>query len=196
MTKIIDFYLKISYYIYSPTKGALYMGKRRKKQQQINVKTLLISSVFLATILVIDQIFAKPHSIGFWLRLSLIIIIPTAAGVALYYTKRKKQQALKETLIAMGVNSPMKLSPTDYEKLCALLLEKNGWKTELTKATGDYGADIIASKRGTKIVVQCKQWTDAVGVKAVQEVHSAKELASKLGILLLSHNDLIDLKSL
>jgi restriction system protein len=41
--------------------------------------------------------------------------------------------------------------------------------------SGDYGADVIA--RGflfTKIVVQCKCYSNPVGVKAIQEAYAAK----------------------
>jgi restriction system protein len=106
-------------------------------------------------------------------------------------------------------------TPIEYEAFCAQLLELAGWKTTLTKATGDQGADIIAEKRGKKLVVQCKFYSQPVGNKAVQEVSaakqfvcadlaavasnmgftkSAKELASANGVLLLHHNELSDIR--
>ena len=105
-------------------------------------------------------------------------------------------------------------TPTEYEGFCAQLLELAGWKTTLTKASGDQGADIIAEKSGRKLVVQCKLYSQPVGNKAVQEVSAAKhfvsadlaavasnmgftkaakELATANGVLLLHHNELSDI---
>ncbi|WP_339225445.1 restriction endonuclease [Paenibacillus sp. FSL H8-0332] len=41
---------------------------------------------------------------------------------------------------------------------------------EVTKAAGDYGADLVLSKDGKRIVVQAKRYSKNVGLKAVQEV--------------------------
>jgi hypothetical protein len=61
-----------------------------------------------------------------------------------------------------------------FEEETAGFLEKLGWRTELTKASGDHGADIIA-RCGTEIlVVQCKKWKGSVGSEAVRDVHFAK----------------------
>ncbi len=59
-----------------------------------------------------------------------------------------------------------------YEKFCAEELKKNGWEVRLTKASGDQGVDIIATKHSKKVAIQCKNHSKPVGNKAVQEVHS------------------------
>ncbi|MCW2265331.1 restriction system protein [Gluconobacter cerinus] len=67
------------------------------------------------------------------------------------------------------------MDPFDYERHCALLLEQAGWNARVTQASGDQGADIIATKGGRKIVVQCKLYSQPVGNKAVQEIYTAKQ---------------------
>lgn len=67
------------------------------------------------------------------------------------------------------------MDPFDYERHCALLLEQAGWDARVTQASGDQGADIIATKGGRKIVVQCKLYSQPVGNKAVQEIYTAKQ---------------------
>lgn len=65
----------------------------------------------------------------------------------------------------------------DFEKLSKTLLEKNGFdNVEVTKASGDYGADVIAFKDGVKYAIQCKKFSAPVGVKAVQEVLASKSM--------------------
>ena len=103
------------------------------------------------------------------------------------------------------------LSPRDFEAHCSALLQRQGWNTSLTEITGDQGIDIVAERNGLKLVFQCKQYSNPVGNKAVQEAHagkdflgadmavvvtnasfttSAKELGASLNVLLLHHTQL------
>ena len=71
------------------------------------------------------------------------------------------------------------MSPTEFEKWCALELEKQGWSCLITRVTGDQGADVVAEKaiNGSKkkrLVIQCKLYSSAVGNKAIQEAYAAK----------------------
>jgi hypothetical protein len=117
-----------------------------------------------------------------------------------------------------GTSTPIgELSPHDYEKACAQILDGAGWRTQLTKVSGDQGADIIAEKSDKKLVVQCKLYNSTVGTKAVQEVISgqkfytadyaavvssagytsgARDLAKMARVLLLSKDDLQHIDSL
>lgn len=62
----------------------------------------------------------------------------------------------------------------DYEYFCKRLLEASGWSVLTTPATGDQGADLIATKSGVRVIFQCKFYSQPVGNKAVQEAHTAK----------------------
>jgi restriction system protein len=66
------------------------------------------------------------------------------------------------------------MDPLAYERLCATLLQRAGWTTRLTAASGDQGADILATRRGILLVVQCKLYRGAVGNAAVQQVSAAR----------------------
>ena len=60
----------------------------------------------------------------------------------------------------------------EYEYACAQYLKRNGFtKVQVTKASGDQGIDIIATK-GKKYGIQCKYYSGAVGNKAVQEAYA------------------------
>lgn len=69
-----------------------------------------------------------------------------------------------------------KMSPYQYEHYVAQHLKNCGFvKAEVTPKSGDFGADILLTdKDGTRMCVQCKQYSKPVGVKAVQEVIGAK----------------------
>lgn len=61
-----------------------------------------------------------------------------------------------------------------FERECAQLLSKAGFDVRETPTSGDFGADLIASKDGLGFAIQCKNTSKPVGVKAVQEAVSAK----------------------
>ncbi len=102
-------------------------------------------------------------------------------------------------------------NPLEFEILCAQNMENAGWDAQLTKGSGDQGADVICRKDGISIVLQCKLYSSPIGNKAVQEAFaarsyydlghaavvsnqpytkSAKELATMTGVLLLHFHDL------
>lgn len=58
-----------------------------------------------------------------------------------------------------------------YEYKVAGYLRRRGFrKVRVTKASNDYGVDVIAYKRRQKYAVQCKFYSKPVGVHAVQQV--------------------------
>lgn len=62
----------------------------------------------------------------------------------------------------------------DFERECETRLTAGGFEVQSTPATGDYGADIIASKDDLGYAIQCKDTSKPVGVKAVQEAVAAR----------------------
>lgn len=69
------------------------------------------------------------------------------------------------------------MTATEYELFVGSHLYRFGFvRIEHTGKTGDFGADLIGFDiYGRKAVIQCKHYSKPVGVKAVQEVISARE---------------------
>jgi restriction system protein len=65
------------------------------------------------------------------------------------------------------------MSPIEFEHYCAQVLREMKWDARVTQASGDQGVDIIADKRGRRIVLQCKKYSKPVGNRAVQEIVAA-----------------------
>lgn len=126
-------------------------------------------------------------------------------------------QVIEQSLSVLGVDvASMRprfagKDPLEFERYCAELLKEVGWEARTTAATNDQGADVVATKNGLKIVLQCKLYSNAVGNAAVQEVvasrsheradeaavvtnstytRAAQELASSNHIALLHYNEL------
>lgn len=81
----------------------------------------------------------------------------------------KLNEYVKNSIILLRANSWQ-----EFEKAVAFFLKANGFKVYLTKHGGDFGADVIAEKGNRKICIQCKYWKKPVGVRAVQEINTAK----------------------
>lgn len=103
------------------------------------------------------------------------------------------------------------MSPEEFEHYCAAVLREMKWKARVTQVSGDQGVDIVADKRGMRIVIQCKKYSKPVGNRAVQEIvaaiahegaqrgvvvttsdytPAAEKLATSNQVLLLHHADL------
>ena len=61
----------------------------------------------------------------------------------------------------------------EFEKFLAELFNHLGYDVSLTPKSHDYGADLLLSLHGQKIVVQAKNYSRTVGVSAVQEIIGA-----------------------
>lgn len=58
-----------------------------------------------------------------------------------------------------------------FEGFIAEILYKNGYeKVEITKGSGDFGADVIAEKDNIKYAFQCKRFNSVIGPKPIGEV--------------------------
>lgn len=141
-----------------------------------------------------------------------------ARGFGPYVETRWDEMIAIVDAVARSVHLPDETEmPEDgigYERFCADLLARAGWQARPTQASGDQGADVIAERSGTRLVVQCKRYGKPVGNAAVQEAAAAarhwsaemaavvsnagftpaaRKLAATTGVLLLHHDDLAEL---
>lgn len=107
---------------------------------------------------------AEPQLTGF-----LVIFVLGAFSLALI-TNILKDRKLKRS----GMLQVDQMKGKEFEDYLRVLFLEQGYKVQMTPATGDYGADLILSKGGRRIVVQAKRYKKNVGLKAVQEVSTAK----------------------
>jgi restriction system protein len=117
-----------------------------------------------------------------------------------------------QTLPVMGDISEVR-NGIDYEHFAAERFKEAGWTTQLTKVSGDQGADVKVWRGGVDAVVQCKWYQNAVGNNAVQEIvaarnhygvhnaivvsksgytDAAKELANTNDVWLIHHDEIAD----
>lgn len=145
----------------------------------------------------------------FFVSLITIIII-----IILTLIERTKEKNEFEKLSKSGIDQIDAMTGREFEIYLSVLFRNLGYKVKLTKASGDYGADLILKKSGLSIVVQAKRYKKKVGVKSVQEITSARfyyssesswvvtnnyftspaiELAEKTDVKLFDRDDLVNL---
>lgn len=105
----------------------------------------------------------------FFFGASMIILI-----LAVYIISIVKQSRYEKMLLQSGIYEVDSMKGSTFEDYLATLLKGQGYKVRQTPTSGDYGADLIISANGIKIAVQAKRYKNKVGIKAVQEISSAR----------------------
>lgn len=132
-------------------------SRRRSSRQE---------AAFLVILLGIGVIWFLAH---FWF---LFVAGAVIAGY-IYHLRAPVRAARREA--ALRLVNLQQLSGYAFEQACAAMLQAQGWRVRVTQASGDYGADLVGTAPdGQQWVVQAKQWQQAVGPRAVQEVVAAK----------------------
>lgn len=97
-----------------------------------------------------------------------VVILIIIIGFTIYFRKRKRVD-------------PDSMEGLEFEQYCAKLLEADGFvEVEVTRGSGDYGVDILAKKDMVTYAIQCKVYSDPVGVKAVQEVYAGRDYYDRM----------------
>ena len=105
------------------------------------------------------------------LVICIVIVIAIFLAVIFHWLRN---HAPKEPLID-------EMEGHDFEYYCADLLLANGFvEAEVTRGSGDFGADILAEKDGITYAVQCKCYDKPIGVKAVQEVYAGRDFYDRM----------------
>ena len=70
----------------------------------------------------------------------------------------------------------LRLTGFEFEEYMAQVLKDNGFRhVEVTVECGDQGVDILAVRNGKTYAIQCKNYADMVGNKAVQEAYAGAQ---------------------
>jgi restriction system protein len=94
----------------------------------------------------------------------------TAVGAAKVALRLYQWRRLRRS----GIDDVDRMDGRTFERFLVSLFRRLGYHVEHTGRRGDFGADLVLTKDGRRIVVQAKCWRKTVGVKAVQEVAAAK----------------------
>lgn len=96
------------------------------------------------------------------------IVFAIGVGVIIYIIMDRN-----EKLKRSGIAQIDTMDGFLFEKYLGHLFRAHGYEVVVTKAAGDFGADLVIKKDGQKTVVQAKRYSSNVGIKAVQEAQAA-----------------------
>ena len=109
-------------------------------------------------------------------RLTLGVFFVGAVTVKFlpYWLSRRRHRLQALGLQALVIDDVDKMSGLDFERYVACLLEHQGFKTRVTKSSGDFGVDVVARKDGVGYTVQCKRLNNVVSRIAVSDAVAGK----------------------
>lgn len=120
----------------------------------------------------------------------IILLLPLLLirAIVLSVKNSKKRKNLLKSVKIMQISQIDGLEGAEFENFLCLLFEQMGYNVSQTKATGDYGADLVVTRGKAKYVVQAKRYSKTVGVHAVQEVMGAKKHYGASGAMVATNN--------
>ncbi|WP_413306410.1 restriction endonuclease [Bacillus sp. 1P10SD] len=144
------------------------MSKRRTKKQQEKLE----GGIGLIILFVAGVAWYQTHNpiVAFIFAFITLLVI---LCIVIYQNSKRK-----ERLRNSGITEIDAMDGIQFEHYLKELYLTKGFSAEVTKASGDYGGDLLLKKDGKKIVVQAKRYSKEVGIKAVQEVIGAKSYYS------------------
>lgn len=144
---------------------------RRKSRKQAKPTELLIGYGIAAVGLVsAGAFYIPPEAITPFI--TLLLCGAALGGMWFYYFVYLKEQARRQALLALDIAQVDEMSGIEFENYVEALFQAEGYRTETTPRSGDYGVDIIASKNKQRIAVQCKRYKKTLDQTPVREVYA------------------------
>ncbi|MGM1023183.1 MAG: restriction endonuclease [Bacillota bacterium] len=100
-----------------------------------------------------------------------------------------QRQHRSDQLRKSGIAEIDRMEGVQFEHYLAELFKSQGYSVKVTRASGDYGADLVIQKGGRKIVVQAKRFSKNIGIEAVQQIYGAKTYYNSAEAWVVSNRD-------
>ncbi|WP_243763930.1 restriction endonuclease [Bacillus sp. XF8] len=128
----------------------------------------------------------------FWLLAFIIVLIIVVRDMYKKHKYKKKYNLLRQEEIARNIQREKLrikreqeicqsnideidcMEGKEFEQYLRVLFQSLDYHVEVTKESGDFGADLILTNNNNKIIVQAKRYKNNVGIQAVQEIVGAK----------------------
>ncbi|MBG9587653.1 restriction endonuclease [Cytobacillus firmus] len=106
-------------------------------------------------------------------------------GLSLYHFI--EQFKLNKRLSRAGIEEIDLMKGAEFEQYLRVLFDKLGFLVRVTKTSNDFGADLIL-EGDVKVVIQAKRYKKKVGIRAVQEINSARNYYSAQEAWVITNN--------
>lgn len=123
--------------------------------------------------------FVLAFQLMYWLAHALFVSVFALAICLCIFSLQAVKGVIRwaVSLITRNKKAPVTdMDGFDFEQYVAKKLKQKGFRDiTVTPRSGDFGADIIATdKHGDRVCFQCKRYSKPVGIRAVQEISSAR----------------------
>lgn len=144
------------------------MAKYRKKKGK-EFEAMNGAFVFVLFGLMLLGILKIQYHVLYWKEMGIFIILLPE----LCKTIKKIRAQVK--ILNCSMLDIHHMTGENFEVYLMHQFRRMGYRVTHTGQSGDFGADLILNKYGRKTIVQAKRYSGTVGIKAVQEVISARE---------------------
>lgn len=150
------------------------MGRRKKQEDE---------AIGCAILLGIGIFFYLWNSYGnvVWITFGAIVVLIIVGLIAKAIAEEKRVRALE----LADVDN---MSGTEFEHYVGRLLAHQGFGIKVTKASGDFGVDIVAKKDGATYAIQVKRYSNSVSRRAVSDAVAGKEHYACNGAMVVTNN--------
>lgn len=93
-----------------------------------------------------------------------------------YLTKSRKNREEEELNRSLTIANIDYMNGLEFEHYISKILNSKGYKARVTRASNDYGVDIVASDKDDKYSIQVKRYNTNVSRRAVSDAVAGKSI--------------------
>ena len=133
-------------------------------------KELFISTPILILLWYVERVLTLPREL-FWVTLGVYAVY----WIYILFIQKPKRNDFATSMHWDDEEWWWSLDGWEFEEEVGKIFKLSGYKSEVTKKTGDGGTDLILYKDKKKVLVQCKHWSEPVPVQCVRELKGIME---------------------
>ncbi|MEW6114132.1 MAG: restriction endonuclease [Thermodesulfobacteriota bacterium] len=108
--------------------------------------------------------------------MEVLFLVAIVVGVILIYLhNRRERERTEARWRAVELSGVDQMAGRTFEEYVERLLRHKGYRTRLTKVSGDFGVDIVATGKDGQYAIQCKRSSGRVSRRAVSDAVAGKQ---------------------
>ena len=134
---------------------------RKRKSNRLSLGVFVLLFIITLSQLVADWLYAK-IGIPTWFIYAGVFSAGVAALLNYFAHQNRKLRAIQ----IANIDS---MTGVDFERYLQKLLTAQGYSVNITRATGDFGVDLVAARSNDKIAIQVKRYSGKISRHAISD---------------------------